>query len=155
MRPNILVNILLGILLGVILGIAYVVLTYDSQKDKLFAIPRRADFQPHLVNTEEIKESVSVERAMEKMIKVPEIKELDDVPDLEKAEHQADKVIKIEELVDDKMELPDIKQELNKRIETPKYDISKKPEVEIPAQTQASTKEYPEFKDEDKFVGME
>ena len=154
-RPNILVNILLGILLGVILGIAYVVLTYDSQKDKLFAIPRRADFQPHLVNTEEIKESVSVERAMEKMIKVPEIKELDDVPDLEKAEHQADKVIKIEELVDDKMELPDIKQELNKRIETPKYDISKKPEVEIPAQTQASTKEYPEFKDEDKFVGME
>ncbi|KKR08127.1 MAG: hypothetical protein UT32_C0003G0003 [Parcubacteria group bacterium GW2011_GWC2_39_14] len=153
-RPNILVNILLGIVLGIIFGIAYVVLSYDSQKDKLFAIPRRTDIQPHLVNTNKISETASVEKAMERMAQIPEIKELEEVPELEKAEHQAEvQEENKEEVAEMKLEVPDLNQELNRRLETPRYDISKKPEVNFDNQ-QPAKKEYPEFSDEDKFVGM-
>lgn len=146
-RPNILINVLLGIILGIIFGIAYVVLSYDSQKDKLFAIPRRTDIQPHLVNTSKMSETASVEKAMERMAQIPEIKELEDVPELEKAEHQSE----VEEEM--KLEIPDLDQELNKRLETPRYDISKPPEDDS-SNSQPAKKEYPSFSDEDKFVGM-
>jgi len=154
-RPNILLNIVLGILLGLILGVAYVVLTYDSQKDKLFAIPRRTDLPPHLINTGKLSEGASVERAMEKMKAVPEVKELEEVPELKKYEEASEK--RYEEKIEAEetgLEVPDISDEISRRLETPRYESKAEETKEEVVAAPPAKKEYPEFKDEDQVIGM-
>ncbi|MBU1132515.1 hypothetical protein KKC32_04720 [Patescibacteria group bacterium] len=125
-KPNVFWNMGLGIVLGIILGIAFVIITYNPERDKLFSIPEiKKKDEPVLVELDEVSESVSVEHAMAETEEIPEIGELEEVEELAEAEEEPEKPV---ESVKD---LP-----------------------ESPLNEQSSAKEFPSFEEEEKIIGM-
>ena len=148
-RPNIAVNLFLGLLFGLMIGVAYVVITFNPEKAKLFGTPNRKKDLPHLVNNSRVKSTASVESAMAKVEKIPEIKELEDVPELAKAEALPNKPVEEMSLPDLKLDTPEISSDFEEKFFTPS------PPKEAP-KTSAPIKDdrYPSFSDEEKIIGL-
>jgi capsular polysaccharide biosynthesis protein len=126
-KPNVVLNLLVSLFVGLILSFAYIVLTYRPQRDdKLFGDNQ----EPHLVSYNNIPADESVQEDMADTPDVPEL-ELDDVEDISDEEEEIEQMNEKDENESDLV-----------------------PEVPISEDDKKQGKSYPEFEEEDRFVGM-
>jgi capsular polysaccharide biosynthesis protein len=146
-KPNIVINIFLGLVLGLLLGVAYVILFYRPERDRLMQMESMQNVTPHLVENSETADEDVVE---EEVAAMPEIGDLDEVEELEAAEEMPEKPVEEEqENLDEELELPSVTD----------FD-----EGVVFEQTQNDTEEavdendtdesYAKFEEEDEVIGM-
>ena len=156
-RPNILVNMILGVLFGLVLGLAYVVLTYNPDRDKLLTMSPRKDYTPHLIDNDDVPADDSVEEDMSELKEVPEIDDLDEVVEMEEVEELQDKPVESEKpFPQEQMQVPDISGEITGNdadlsVETEEVDSN---DIEVKEVEESGGKDYPSFEDDDKIVSM-
>lgn len=157
-RPNILLNIVLGAAFGFILGLAYVVLTYRPERDKLLTIPETSPYTPHLIENDEVPMNESVEEDMVEMGNVPEINDFDDVEEMDEVEEMEEKPVEEEKsFPQEKIEVPDLSEEFNQAIvDDDSFSMDIQSEVERVEKEDKEEKndKYPSFEDDDQIVTM-
>lgn len=80
-KPSVVLNLIVGLIAGFILGIAFVIASYDPDRDKLFGIHGKFSEPPHLIMNNEVPVDDSVEEDMKETVDVPEIKNLEETVD--------------------------------------------------------------------------
>ena len=88
-----------------ILGLAFVIASYDPDRDKLFGIHGKFSEPPHLVMNEAVPESESVEEDMAEAVEIPEINDIEEAVDEVSDDRPLD-AIGQEDDVKAKVELP-------------------------------------------------
>jgi len=169
-RPRIVLNIFLGMIVGFFLGIAYVVIFYDPDRDKLFAIPRMKHPPVELVEYKDIPKDESVEADIAEAKVTSEIKDVDVIEEIEEekkpvAEKPQEKQVRFPKKESNaSIALPDVKSiidndssvdneqdfEEQKELEEEEKWEERKPD----STPKKDYRELPKFEDEDKFIGM-
>lgn len=104
-KPSVVLNLIVGSIAGFILGLAFVIASYDPDRDKLFGIHGKFSEPPHLVMNEAVPESESVEEDMAEAVEIPEINDIEEAVDEVSDDRPLD-AIGQEDDVKAKVELP-------------------------------------------------
>lgn len=159
-KPDVILNLLVGILVGLIIGIAYVIVSYNPRRDKLFGMKEVDEKAPHLVDYRNIPAEESVEQDLDQVKEVIEIKDLEEVEDLAEAEEDPEKPV---EEVEDAEQVEDIslpnlvEQIVSEDLPGENVDSEKEEKLippAIPSYDKPKHRELPKFAAEDEFVGM-
>ncbi|MFA6537579.1 MAG: hypothetical protein WCT18_04265 [Patescibacteria group bacterium] len=154
-RPNIILNLLGSMIIGLLFGLAYVLLFYKQERDKLFAIPGN----PKLIKYKDVPEPILAQVAVEEMVEqVPEIEEIEQIEEIDLIERSKQKAQEIAEQENNRSELILAKD----RLDSSEF----LPEIPDLAQEMDKVKEFvdekarnkkmdlPDFSEEDQITAM-
>jgi len=138
-KPSVVLNLIVGLIAGFILGIAFVIASYDPDRDKLFGIHGKFSEPPHLIMNNEVpvddsaEESITGTRPFDSSTSSEQVVTQGDI-----TENDIPEIKDIEEVIDEASDEQSLDVDINEQEDEEKIN-----KVELPG-----------FSDEGSIVGM-